>query len=39
MVSFCADQADLEVSRGVLRREPAGLTDEVEVEALRAVAL
>jgi hypothetical protein len=40
-VSFCADQADLQVSRGALRREPAGLPDEVEIEvaALRAVAL
>jgi hypothetical protein len=36
MVSFCADQGDPEVSRG-LRREPAVLTDEVGVLALREV--
>ena len=38
VLSFCADQGGLEVSRGVLRREPAVLTDEVEVEARREVA-
>ena len=36
MVSFCADQGDLEVSHG-LRREPAALMDEVAVEALHEV--
>ena len=38
MVSFCVDQAYLAVWRGVPRHEPAVPPDEVEVEALRAVA-
>ena len=39
MVCFCVDRASyLAVGRGVLRHEPVAPTDEVEVEAQRAVA-